>query len=177
PANIPDIPVNLPTLSIPNISWDPPDPAIEVGGFSYEIPLGPFTIPTSSMNSGTAITSFNAAITSVNNNTGTVNSVLENGYDKVKDAILSLDNIELPLPQLQMPESIGFIDCPNPNPWDNFNISFERLDSFQYFILDPLDHDNEFISFVDTYDNRLGRIRAESQNQFVSRYFKASKVI
>ena len=176
PHDIPDIPVNLPTLSFSNLPWDPADPCLTVGTWDFCVPLN-FTLPLSNLNSSSAITNFNNAINAVNTGTGTVNTVLENGYDKVKDAILSLDNLAIPLPQLQMPESIGFVDCPNPNPWDNFDINFQRLNPADYNILNPLSNDNSFITFVDNYDNRLGAITAQSIGEFNLDYFKLEKVI
>jgi hypothetical protein len=178
PTDIPDIP-NIPTLpTVAPISFDIPNPSVcisflDIGCWGVNIP--PVNLPISNINY--AIGNFNTPVGNANTLIGNVNTTLENGYDQLRSGLNSLDNLEIPLPQLQMPTSIGPVTCPNPNPWDNFDINFERLNPLDYNILDPLSNDNEFITFVDSYDNRLGAIRAESIGQFNLRYFKLAKCL
>jgi hypothetical protein len=175
-ANIPPIPiiptVNPITIDIP----DPPAiwipfPVSEYVGFT----IPEVNVPVTGING--PINSFNSGINTVNSGITTVNNGLETGYDFLKSGLTTIDNYVITPPQLVAPTSIGFIDCPNPNPWDDFDIKFERLNPLSYNILNPLGHDNEFITFVDSYDNKLGAIRAENIGEFNIRYFKLAKVL
>ena len=189
--NLPDLPLDdipqdltdmpeLPEIpSPPNpISINIPDPTVCISLLNigcWSVPIPAFNLSTSFISN--PINTFNTGISNVNTGIGTVNTVLENGYDKVKDGLTILDGLEIPLPQLPIPQNIGPITCPNPNPWDAFNLSFQALNPNDYSIANPLSKQNEFITFVDQFDNKLGAVTGMNMGEHTLDYFKVEKVL
>jgi hypothetical protein len=160
-------PVNLPNIN----------KTIEIGPYDYTFfyALPTINVPTGFLS--TPINTYNNLLDPVNTGITEVNTSLESVHDQVKNVMNTLNGVEIPLPQLSAPTTIGPITCPNPNPWDDFSFSFTSLNPLDYNIIDPLSSDNVFITFSDQYDNTLGAITAQGMGEFSVDYFDKEKVL
>lgn len=178
PHDLPDVPF-MPTIpAIPGFTVVIPDPEVWIPFPVAEyvtIPIPNVNVSSSFIN--TPINEFNDEIDNTNTGIQTVNTELENGYDLLKDGLVAIDGLEIPLPQLQVPQTIGPITCPNPNPLDTLSFSFESLNPLDYNIVDPLSSENAFITFSDQYNNTLGAITAQGLGEFAQDYFDPEKVL
>ena len=178
PADLPNIPP-IPTLgTISNFTLVTPNPEVWIPfpvSDYVTINIPDISFPTSVLN--TPINSFNTLIGSANTGITTVNNGLETSYDFITGGLMAIDNLSIPLPQLQVPDHIGPITCPDPNPWDSFSFSFESLNPADYNIVNSLTSENSFITFTDQYDNKLGAITAQGLGEFSQDYFNQEKVL
>ncbi len=175
PATVPSIP-NMPAIpNIPNFSVNPPPYQVcGIIGNCYPFNIPAFTVSSNFINN--PINTFNSNLGTVNTGIGTTNTAIQTGYSGLLSAAQILDSLVIPLPQLAVPQNLGPITCPSPNPWDSFNISLAPLDPSNYSITNPLSSENAYITFVDQYDNKLGAITGQGLGEFALDYFTPEKV-
>lgn len=178
PTSLPPVPT-IPNIVFPNLSYNPPNPSVYLGSLvgTVTIPIGPWTLPTANLNSSSQMMAFNNGVNLFNSANSTMNASLGNGYSALQSGLTTLSGLTIPLPQLPVPQNLGPITCPNPNPWDNMSISLAPLDPSNYVRTNPLSSSNAFITFTDQYDNKLGSITGQNIGEFALDYFTAERVL
>ncbi|NND30964.1 MAG: hypothetical protein HKN76_00145 [Saprospiraceae bacterium] len=193
PADLPQI-LELPELETASLNVNPPAYNVNFPAPIGSVTLNPpaFNVPANNVASAIRKTQYNTALGPVNTSINQFNNALGLAYDSIVVSLDSLngDSITIEteplvlqidksygLPQYSAPQVVKGLACPEPNPFDTLSFSFPLLDLDGHPLRDSISSANEFITFVDKGNRKLGAIKGQSQPEFLQAYFNSEKVL